>query len=294
MGRKAFFSKEEIFEAADTLVAGGKEVTATALLNILGGGSFTTIYRHLKAWQDERPELVVPNRPAEIPEQVQTAFSSAWKVAMNEAARETSAVKEKAAAEVKAAQRQLEEALGQIDRLESESEADSEKIEGLSARVVELEAAFQKAQSDATSYKATAEQLKHQVRSQESELERMHAELDKERSKHRQEVEKLTQAAETAADKATQEIEALKKELGEVRGQARQMEKERDDTQSKLEATQKQLEKSEQTAKSDRAERDAAFKEAAQYKGQLDSLHAQNKDLLGRLAEGKPASKAKK
>lgn len=287
MGRKAFFTKEEIFQAADTLVAEGKEVTATTLLDILGGGSYTTIYRHLKDWQQERPELVVPNKPAEIPEQVQTAFTSAWKVAMNEAARETAAVKEKAADEVKAAQRQLEEALGQIDRLESDSEVDHERIEGLSARVAELGAALQKAQNDTTSYKATAEQLKLQVRSQESELERMHAELDKERTKHRQELEKLTQAAEAAADKAAQEIEALK-------NAARQMEKEKDETQSKLEATQKELEKSDETSRSDRAERDAAIKEAAQYKGQLDSLQTQNKDLLGRLAEGKPGPKTKK
>lgn len=283
MGRKAFFTKEEIFKAADTLVAEGKEVTATTLLDILGGGSYTTIYRHLKDWQQERPELVVPNRPAEIPEQVQTAFTSAWKVAMNEAARETAAVKEKAADEVKAAQRQLEEALGQIDRLESESEVDSEKMEGLSVRLAELEAALQKSQNEATSHKATCEQLRHQVKAQEAELERMHVELDKERTKHKQEVEKF----QAANEKTAQEIEALKAELNESRSQAKQIE-------SKLESAKSQLEKSEKTARSDREERDAALKEAAQFKGQLDSLQTQNKDLLGRLAEGKPGSKTRK
>lgn len=287
MGRKAFFTKEEIFEAADTLVAEGKEVTATALLDILGGGSFTTIYRHLKAWQEKRPELAAPSKPAEIPEQVQTAFSSAWKVAMNEAARETAAVKEKAASDVKAAQRQLEEVLGQIDRLESESETDHQKIEDLSARVAELEADLQKSQSDATSYKATAEQLKHQVKSQESELERMHAELDRERDKHTKEIEKMVLATQTAAQKSAQEIDILRKELVESGSRVKQIE-------SKLEVAQRELEKSEQTAKSDRAERDAAIKEAAQLKGQLDSFKSQNKDLLSSLAQGKLATKTKK
>ena len=43
MGRNARFTEEEVFQAADALVAEGKEVSASSLLATLGGGSLTTI-----------------------------------------------------------------------------------------------------------------------------------------------------------------------------------------------------------------------------------------------------------
>ena len=55
MGRKALFTEEQVFETADRLVTDGKEVTASSLLAALGGGSLTTIYKHMAAWLASRP-----------------------------------------------------------------------------------------------------------------------------------------------------------------------------------------------------------------------------------------------
>ncbi|MBX9771460.1 MAG: DNA-binding protein, partial [Candidatus Obscuribacterales bacterium] len=58
MGRRGSITETQVFEAADALVAQGREVTPTALLNSLGSGSFTTIYKHLSAWQSSRVTAV--------------------------------------------------------------------------------------------------------------------------------------------------------------------------------------------------------------------------------------------
>ncbi len=178
MGRRALFTQEQVFETADRLAGEGKEVTATTLLNALGGGSLTTIYKHFTAWQEVRPAASMMPAPIELPDSVQGAFAAAWRVATTEAAREVATVREKAAEEVGAAQKQFHEALEQIERLEAESEADTERMEALNAKVLELEAAQHKLESDAAAQKATAEQLRDQMKVQLSDHERLRQERD--------------------------------------------------------------------------------------------------------------------
>ncbi|MBA4026686.1 MAG: hypothetical protein C0473_00440 [Cyanobacteria bacterium DS3.002] len=163
MGRKSFFTEAEIFEAADTLAAQGHEVTAQTLFKVMGGGSYTTVYKHLEAWRESRPALVNPVVAMDLPEPVQTAFVAAWRVAASEAAREVSAIRDKAAEDVKAANKQLHEALEQMGRLEAEAEADTNEIEGLKERNGELEAIAKKAETENAALAAKAEQLEYQV-----------------------------------------------------------------------------------------------------------------------------------
>ena len=100
MARRAVIDREELFETANTMAVEGKDVTALALLNALGGGSLTTIYKYLGEWESGRPKTTPAAGSTEIPDVVQNAFVSTWRVAAMEAARETAAVKEKAAEEV--------------------------------------------------------------------------------------------------------------------------------------------------------------------------------------------------
>ncbi|MBA4075225.1 MAG: hypothetical protein C0508_09295, partial [Cyanobacteria bacterium PR.023] len=157
------FTEAEIFEAADTLAAQGHEVTAQTLFKVMGGGSYTTVYKHLEAWRESRPALVNPVVAMDLPEPVQTAFVAAWRVAASEAAREVSAIRDKAAEDVKAANKQLHEALEQMGRLEAEAEADTNEIEGLKERNGELEAIAKKAETENAALAAKAEQLEYQV-----------------------------------------------------------------------------------------------------------------------------------
>lgn len=163
MGRKAFFTEQEIFEAADTLAAQGQEVSAQTLFKVMGGGSYTTIYKHLEAWRQSRPALVNPVIAMDLPEPVQTAFVAAWKVAASEAAREVSTVRDRAAEGVKAATKQLSEALEHIARLEAEIDAIAADMEVLTAERDELKVAMQKLENDKAALAAKSEQLESQV-----------------------------------------------------------------------------------------------------------------------------------
>lgn len=282
MARRRAIEPDELFETANRLVAEGKEVTATALLDALGGGSLRTIYKYLETWEQNRPTKIEAVSE-EIPPGVQVAFANAWRSATQEAARAIAAVKEKAAEEVAVAQKRFQDALENIGKLEQESEADAQEIEDLKSKVAQLEDSLRKSHTETATVKATAEQLRHQVKSQEAELERSHADLDKERTARQQDVERINASSVAAQEKAAKEIDDLKRTTEEAQKAIQVLEKERNDVLAKLEEAKRALEKAEQSSGSDRKERDAAIKESAQLKGQAEALKAQNTDLLARL-----------
>lgn len=163
MGRKAYFTEQEVMAAADKLAATGKEVSASALLDELGGGSLTTIYKHLTVWRESRPALVQQVVAADLPEPVQVAFMAAWKVAAGEAAKDAAAVKDRALEEVRIATRQFAEAQEHIARLEAEVDASAADIEGLTIERDELKASMQKLETEKAALVAKSEQLEAQV-----------------------------------------------------------------------------------------------------------------------------------
>lgn len=214
MARRRAIEADELFETANRLQAEGKDVSATALLDALGGGSLRTIYKLLEVWQQQRPAVVITT-PEEIPASVQAVFASCWRQATQEAGRQVIAVKEKAAEEVDAAVKKFQDALDAIENLEKESEADAQQIDTLKERVAELEAVLQKSQTEAAASKAAGEQLQQQVKAQEAELERLHSDIDKERSSRQQQLEKVEAASKTDRE----ERDAAIKQASELRGQ---------------------------------------------------------------------------
>lgn len=163
MGRKAYFTEQEVMAAADKLAATGKEVSASALLDELGGGSLTTIYKHLTVWRESRPALVQQVVAADLPEPVQVAFMAAWKVAAGEAAKDAAAVKDRALEEVRVVTRQFAEAQEHIARLEAEVDASAADIDGLTTERDELKLAMQKLETEKSALVAKSEQLELQL-----------------------------------------------------------------------------------------------------------------------------------
>src|SRR5271155_1756688 len=92
LGRKAMVTEKEVFDAADTLVAEGKAISAATLLAAVGGGSFTTIYKHLAAWHASKPAGHAAQTTGEMPDAAKSAFAVAWRTAAAEAARELAAL----------------------------------------------------------------------------------------------------------------------------------------------------------------------------------------------------------
>ncbi len=178
MARRRAIEADELFETANRLKAEGKEVTAVALLDALGGGSLRTIYKLMEAWQQSRP-AEVKTEPTEIPPAVMAGFVNSWRLATQEAAREVADVKEKAKEEVAAALRQFHGALEAIGKMEAESEADAQEIERLTAKLTELEAAMHEAQKEAFGHKAMVDQLQKLLEKQQKEIERLRVEAAK-------------------------------------------------------------------------------------------------------------------
>lgn len=291
MGRRGSISEEQVFEAADALVAQGKEVTPTALLGSLGSGSFTTIYKHLSAWESSRATAVT-DRAAVIPDTVLSAFGAAWRAASAEAGKEVLAVKEQAAEDIAAAKAQFQEALETIERLESESEADATRIDSLSAKIAELEKALHQSENEKAALKATCDQLRHQVKSQDSELERLHKDAESERKRHDQEMSKANAAASAAQDKANTQIEQLRQQVADMQTKLEKAERERAESHlkaqeaaSRADKAEEQALKSEQETAQARKDKEAAIKEAAELRGKANALDVQNKDLLARLSD---------
>ncbi len=164
MARNIPIDRDEVIETANRLEAEGKEVTALTMLSALGRGSLTTIYKHLDAWRETKP-VRSPVVQADQPEPVKTAFATAWRVAAEEAARETTVIREKAAEEVKAALRQFHGALEALAKVEADREADAEAMEGLHGIIAEQKAQIGKLESEAAAANARADELRDQLKS---------------------------------------------------------------------------------------------------------------------------------
>ncbi|MDQ5936739.1 MAG: KfrA protein [Cyanobacteriota bacterium erpe_2018_sw_21hr_WHONDRS-SW48-000092_B_bin.40] len=168
MARRQAIDPEELFETANRMKAEGKEVTAMALLDALGGGSLSTIYKHLEVWHAARPAEVIV-KPEEIPAAVQASFAAAWRLAAQESKREVTEVKEKAKEEVAAALRQFHGALEAIAKIEKDRDTDTEIIEGLQKQLAEAKAEISKAESEGAAEKARADELRQQLKSQQQD-----------------------------------------------------------------------------------------------------------------------------
>lgn len=292
MARRHPIDPDELFETANRLVAEGKDVTATTLLDALGGGSLRTIYKYLEQWK-EKSTIVPVKKTVEIPDRVQASFAMAWRMATDEAAIEIEAVKEKAAEDVAAANNRFQEALNAAERLEREAQEAAEVIDGLKSQVATLTEEVTNLSATRARYKATAEQLEQQVKAQGQELERVHKERAEEREEHSQQIAKLENSAALAASGHQQEISSLRSALDEARSKITEVEKQRDEAKNSVGDSQKQLEKAEAAAKADRAERDAAIKEAAELKGLSGSLKEQNTALMAKLNSDEKSEKKK-
>ncbi len=142
-----------------------------------------------------------------------------------EVAREIAAAKDKAAEEVKAAQKQFQDAREAIARLETEVDTENDKVSKLEEQHAETQAALLKASNDNAALAATVEHLQQQVKSHESELERLHKERDAETERHRHENHLLMD-----------EKDAAIKEASELRGQLVAMKEQNAELLSKLTA----------------------------------------------------------
>lgn len=213
MARRPALERDEVFDACNRLQAEGREVSATALLDTLGGGSLRTIYRYLEDWRKEQPKESGNNRDTELPENILAVFKATWRTATIEADKATAAAREQAAEEVKAAQKRFSEALDAIEKLEAQSDSDSKQIEELTAKAAELETKVNQLQEARAADGATINELRQQASGQVKEIERLRGELERERKEKDAVMREAAELKGTAATLKAQN-ESLMTKLG--------------------------------------------------------------------------------
>lgn len=176
MTRGPNIDQGELFEVADRLEVEGKEVTALAVQAALGRGSYTTVYRYLEAWRASRPAPVAPVS-LQMPDQVKNIFAGAWRLALMESAKETEAVKVKAAEDLKNAAAQFQGALEAIEKLELAADASATEIASLRESDEQKRTALSKAESELAARASATEELRRQLVDREAEIVRLREEL---------------------------------------------------------------------------------------------------------------------
>lgn len=209
MVRGAVIDREELFETANRLETEGKDVTALSLHKALGRGSLTTVYKYFEEWKNARPaQVAVCNN--EMPDLAKTAFAAAWRTATAEAARDTEAVKEKAAQEVKEAQEQFRGALEVIEQVEKERDDNAAEIASLKEKIAELQGLLSKEASEKAAEKAAAEELRQKIQEQQSELERLREDNKCERAERDAAVKEAAELRGRAGELKNHNAELLK------------------------------------------------------------------------------------
>jgi len=227
--RRAAVDREELFQAANSMLQEGKPVTALALLEALGGGSLRTIYKYLAEWEAKQKE---PAQAAisKVPEAVQNAFASTWLAAVAEAAKEVAAEKEKAAEEVRQAQKKFEEALEGIQKLEAQGGEDAVQIEQLKDQIDHMSAENTRR---LTNLAGQVEQLQQQVASLQKKSEQLENDRALVTIKLGETAERL-KTAEKKQESANKEREAAIKEAAGLKGQVQALTAQNTELMSKL------------------------------------------------------------
>lgn len=276
MGRNAAHTKEQVFSAADALAANGQEVTPNALRDVLGRGSYSTFVKHIEAWQQERQAAPVPV-VLEMPDSVKAAFAQCWQAAATEAGKEIAAIREKADAEIKTIKRRLDDAIGAIEQLETESEADAARLETATTELATERTNAQRATTEAaareSALSATAEQMGQQIEAQQSELDRVHTEAEAERSRHVADVARLTADFNRQLSDQAAALLANKGEIDRLRDQLAAVEKNLETTATR------EREKIEEAAK--------AKADASRLADQLKDQKTRSAEVIGKLEKDK-------
>lgn len=194
MARTAAHTQEQVFAAADQLAASGQEVTPNSLREVLGKGSYSTLGKHIEAWKQERKTAAAPVI-IPMPDEVNAAFAACWHAAATEASKEIAAIREKADAEVKSTKRELEDALGEIVRLEEGADASADALETAQAALAQTTKDAQQAATDAAAREAglsaTVEQMRERIATQLEEIARGHRDAEAARTQHASEADRL-------------------------------------------------------------------------------------------------------
>lgn len=308
-------TKEQIFSAADDLLAAGQKPTLEAIRQRTGG-SYTTISPALNEWKARQAAVATPLRepaPTAVSDRLVELGADVWAIALD-LANARLAVEREA---LEKARIELES-----DRAEATELADklADDVEDLQSRLASIEAAEAAARSETIELRgqlAAAQEQAHMAEARAREIERRAGELRTELDRAHQdadqargalaEQQKASQAIATQLDQVRAELVEVKAKAESEREAAReeihQARAELVKVQAKAEAGQAEAHRMAERLRAGQSERDQAVTAAAQAReevarlaGQLDTLKEQSAALLARIVppaalETAPATK---
>lgn len=130
----AGITDQDVFHAADALVANCQRPTQTSIREFLGGGSFATIGPALKRWraaQAEQHELAGVELPGELAEALQQLGARVWGAAIEVAESRLTGEREALAAARDEIEAEVQEHREAVQQLEAEAEQRTARIREL-------------------------------------------------------------------------------------------------------------------------------------------------------------------
>lgn len=130
----AGITDQDVFHAADALVANCQRPTQTSIREFLGGGSFATIGPALKRWraaQAEQHELAGVELPGELTESLQQLGARVWGAAIEAAESRLTGEREALAAARDEIEAEVQEHREAVQQLEAEAEQRTARIREL-------------------------------------------------------------------------------------------------------------------------------------------------------------------
>ncbi|MGI5310321.1 DNA-binding protein [Rheinheimera sp. WS51] len=134
-------SREQIIDAAEQLAGEGINPSMQAVRERLGGGSFATISPVLREWKEKREATTVAvlEMPSDIKGALERFGADLWKAASALATAQFEKLKEESRFSIEAANKERDEALAEIERLEVDLLAKDELVSSAKGELTQLQ-----------------------------------------------------------------------------------------------------------------------------------------------------------
>ena len=169
-------TREQVYDAADTLTREGQSPTVVAVRHRLGGGSPNNITKWLSEWK-ERHETHKADTIPPVPETVDGAMRQVWVAAWKEAQGQLDAERDALAAARQAIEQERQQMLSEIERLDADLEHARDAGQAAQTALAQESRAHDQTRAEAREARAIAAERDKRLEGQEAELRDLRRQL---------------------------------------------------------------------------------------------------------------------
>ena len=163
MPRTPIITPDAVARAATELLAQGRPVTNAAVLDLVGGGSMSTLVPLLRAWREDQKERVTREEvevPETVMEQVRDLATRIWRDATEEAQTATDALRRELRDLRLQADQQQSELVAYLGKVEAERDDAISQRDAKVALIKDLEGERERISADLLTVRATVDGLR--------------------------------------------------------------------------------------------------------------------------------------